>query len=96
MASLERFYSARIESRVLSRNLKKMTTHHIQSAFGTLSQAFAPLTCLIVAPRKESFSFTLVDENGIACHSERLYVEQYSTAAPLQAVIDRTRQSLTA
>ncbi|AIR91719.1 hypothetical protein [Pseudomonas cremoricolorata] len=70
--------------------------HHIQSAFGTLSQAFAPLKCLIVAPRKDSFSFTLVDENGIACHSERLYAEQYSQAAPLQAVIERTRQSLTA
>lgn len=73
-----------------------MTNHHIQSAFGTLSQAFAPLTCLIVAPRKASFSFTLVDENGIACHTERLYVDQYSKAEPLQAVIERTRQSLTA
>ncbi|MGG5292362.1 hypothetical protein [Pseudomonas shirazensis] len=74
-----------------------MTNHHqFQSAVGTLSQAFAPLKCLIVAPRKGSFSFTLVDEHGIACHSERLYPEQYNRAGPLQAVIDRTRQSLVA
>ncbi|WP_250561964.1 hypothetical protein, partial [Pseudomonas sp. PAH14] len=53
-----------------------MSNHQqIQVAFGTLSQAFAPLKCLIVAPRKGSFSFTLVDEHGIACHSERLYPE---------------------
>ncbi len=75
--------------------------HHIQRAFGTLSQAFAPLQCLIVAPRKGSFSFTLVDEHGVACHTERLYPEQYTGAEPLQAVIDRTvidrtRQSLVA
>ncbi|MFV3406700.1 MULTISPECIES: hypothetical protein [Pseudomonas] len=68
----------------------------IQTAFGTLSQAFAPLKCLIVAPRKGSFSFTLVDEHGVACHTERLYPEQYNRAEPLQAVIERTRQSLTA
>ncbi|MDR2306054.1 MAG: hypothetical protein LBE53_02500 [Paucimonas sp.] len=68
----------------------------IQAAFGTLSQAFAPLKCLIVAPRKGSFSFTLVDEHGVACHTERLYPDQYTRAEPLQAVIDRTRQSLTA
>ncbi|ANC04547.1 MULTISPECIES: hypothetical protein [Pseudomonas] len=74
-----------------------MTNHHqIQRAFGTLSQAFAPLKCLIVAPRKGSFSFTLVDEHGVACHTERLYPEQYTHAEPLQAVIDRTRQSLVA
>lgn len=54
------------------------------------------MKCLIVAPRKGSFSFTLVDEHGIACHSERLYPEQYNRAGPLQAVIDRTRQSLVA
>lgn len=74
-----------------------ITTHHnIQAAIGTLSQAFAPLKCVIQAPRKGSFSFTLVDQYGIACHSERLYPEQYRNAAPLQAVIDRTRQSLVA
>lgn len=70
--------------------------NHFQAAVSTLSQAFAPLNCLIFAPRKGSFSFTLVDEHGIACHTERLYPEQYKTAEPLQAVIDRTRQSLTA
>ncbi|MBC3411646.1 MULTISPECIES: hypothetical protein [Pseudomonas] len=68
----------------------------IHAAFGKLSQAFAPLTCLIVAPRKGSFSFTLVDEYGVACHTERLYPDQYNRAEPLQAVIERTRQSLTA
>ncbi|MFB4392964.1 MULTISPECIES: hypothetical protein [unclassified Pseudomonas] len=74
-----------------------MTTHHqIQRAVGTLSQAFAPLQCLIVAPRKGSFSFTLVDEHGVARHTERLYADQYNGAEPLQAVIERTRQSLTA
>ena len=74
-----------------------MTTHHhIQRAVGTLSQAFAPLQCLIVAPRKGSFSFTLVDEHGVARHTERLYPEQYTRSEPLQAVIARTRQSLTA
>ncbi|PWB32903.1 hypothetical protein DCO48_11940 [Pseudomonas sp. SDI] len=70
---------------------------HTQAAIRTLTQAFAPLNCLIVAAsRKGSFSFTLVDDNGIAQHSERLYPEQYTSAAPLQAVIDRTRQSLIA
>jgi hypothetical protein len=74
-----------------------MQTHHqIQAAIGTLSQAFSPLKCLITAPRKGNFSFTLVDEHGVACHTERLYPEQYSRSEPLQAVIARTRQSLTA
>ena len=74
-----------------------MTTQiQIQRAIGTLSTAFAPLRCLVVAPRKGNFSFTLVDENGVARHTERLYPEQYSASVPLQAVIDRTRQSLTA
>ena len=74
-----------------------MTNHHqFQRAVGTLSQAFAPLKCLIVAPRKGSFSFTLVDEYGVACHSERLYPEQYNRAEPLQAVIERARLSLVA
>lgn len=67
-----------------------------QAAIRTLSQAFAPLNCIILASRKNSFSFTLVDENGIAQHSERLYPDQYTGAAPLQAVIDRTRQALVA
>ncbi|MCF5306097.1 hypothetical protein, partial [Pseudomonas sp. NBRC 111137] len=55
-----------------------------------------PMNCLIMAARKGCFSFTLVNEHGIARHSERLYPDQYSSAEPLQAVIDRTRQALTA
>ncbi|MEG1960557.1 MAG: hypothetical protein RR222_11790 [Pseudomonas sp.] len=69
---------------------------HTQAAIRTLSQAFAPLNCLIMASRKGGFSFTLVNEHGIARHSERLYPEQYSQSAPLQAVIERTRQALVA
>jgi len=75
-----------------------MMTHNprTQAAIRTLSQAFAPLNCIILASRKNNFSFTLVDDNGIAQHTERLYPEQYNRAEPLQAVIDRARQSLTA
>ncbi|MEE1867073.1 MULTISPECIES: hypothetical protein [Pseudomonas] len=69
---------------------------HTQAAIRTLSQAFAPLNCLIMASRKGGFSFTLVNEHGIARHSERLYPEQYSQSEPLQAVIERTRQALVA
>ena len=73
-----------------------MTNHHqFHSAVGTLSQAFAPLKCLIVAPRKGSFSFTLVNQAGIAQYSQRLYPGQYNGES-LQQVIERTRQSLTA
>jgi adenosylcobinamide-GDP ribazoletransferase len=39
---------------------------------------------------------SLVNEHGIARHSERLYPDQYSSAEPLQAVIERTRQALIA
>ncbi len=67
-----------------------------QAAIRTLSMAFAPLNCVILASRKNGFSFTLVDEHGIAQHSERLYQDQYTRAEPLQAVIDRTRQALVA
>ncbi len=74
-----------------------MTTHsQTQIAIRTLTSAFAPMDCLIMAARKGCFSFTLVNEHGIARHSERLYPDQYSSAEPLQAVIDRTRQALTA
>ncbi|WNW11412.1 hypothetical protein RRX38_09700 [Pseudomonas sp. DTU_2021_1001937_2_SI_NGA_ILE_001] len=75
-----------------------MTTQniHTQEAIRTLTHAFAPMHCLIHAARKGSFSFTLVNEHGIARHSERLYPEQYASPAPLQAVIDRTRQALVA
>ncbi|HXR00380.1 MAG TPA: hypothetical protein VN798_08335 [Pseudomonas sp.] len=74
-----------------------MTTHtQTQAAIRTLTNAFAPMDCLIMAARKGCFSFTIVNEHGIARHSERLYPDQYSSAEPLQAVIDRTRQALTA
>lgn len=74
-----------------------MTTHiQTQQAIRTLTSAFAPMDCLIMAARKGCFSFTIVNEHGIARHSERLYPDQYSSPAPLQAVIDRTRQALTA
>jgi len=79
------------------RNTITMTTHmHTQDAIRTLTTAFAPMNCLIMAARKGCFSFTIVNEHGIARHSERLYPDQYSSAEPLQAVIDRTRQALTA
>ena len=69
---------------------------HTQDAIRTLTNAFAPMNCLIMAARKGCFSFTLVNEHGIARHSERLYPDQYSSAEPLQAVIERTRQALVA
>jgi hypothetical protein len=71
---------------------------HIQTqdAIRTLTNAFAPMNCLIMAARKGCFSFTIVNEHGIARHSERLYPDQYASAEPLQAVIERTRQALTA
>jgi hypothetical protein len=72
-----------------------MTTQiHTQDAIRTLTNAFAPMNCLIMAARKGCF--TLVNEHGIARHSERLYPDQYSSAEPLQAVIERTRQALVA
>ena len=46
---------------------------HTQDAIRTLTNAFAPMNCLIMAARKGCFSFTLVNEHGIARHSERLY-----------------------
>jgi len=67
-----------------------------QDAIRTLTNAFAPMNCLIMAARKGCFSFTVVNEHGIARHSERLYPDQYSSAEPLQAVIERTRQALVA
>ena len=62
------------------------TQIHTQDAIRTLTNAFAPMNCLIMAARKGCFSFTLVNEHGIARHSERLYPDQYSSAEPLQAV----------
>ncbi|HLT05754.1 MAG TPA: hypothetical protein VK019_12440 [Pseudomonas sp.] len=69
-----------------------MSNHcHTQNAISALREAFAPLQCYIVAPgRKGTFSFTLVDQHGVARHSERLYPEQYQGERLLQ-VIERTR-----
>ena len=50
--------------------------HRTQDAIRTLTAAFAPFDCLIQATRKGNFSFTIVDQHGAACHSERLYPEQ--------------------
>ncbi len=72
------------------------TTTQIQDAIHTLKSAFAPLNCIILAARKDSFSFTLVNEHGIARHSERLYPQQYQTPEPLKAVIKRVQSSLAA
>ncbi|MCY1392910.1 hypothetical protein D9M71_77940 [compost metagenome] len=72
------------------------TSIQIQEAIGTLTEAFAPLHCIIMAKRKNGFSFTLVNEHGIARHSERLYPQQYRDPQPLQAVIERVQNSLTA
>lgn len=47
------------------------TQIHTQDAIRTLTNAFAPMNCLIMAARKGCFSFTLVNEHGIARHSER-------------------------
>ena len=68
-----------------------------QRAIQTLHQAFAPMQCLIAAQsRKGSFSFTLLDAQGVARRSERLYPEHFADQQRLQAVIERTRQSLRA
>jgi hypothetical protein len=96
-SSLERFNFARFLSVSLAGTPMTMSTQiHTQDAIRTLTNAFAPMNCLIMAARKGCFSFTLVNEHGIARHSERLYPDQYSSAEPLQAVIERTRQALVA
>lgn len=71
------------------------TQQQIQDAIRTLASAFAPLDCRIMAARKGSFSFTIVNQAGIAQHSQRLYPGQYS-GDHLQQVIARARQSLAA
>jgi hypothetical protein len=93
---LERFNFARFLSVSLAGTPLMTTQIHTQDAIRTLTNAFAPMNCLIMAARKGCFSFTLVNEHGIARHSERLYPDQYSSAEPLQAVIERTRQALVA
>ncbi|WXL24027.1 hypothetical protein WG219_11750 [Ectopseudomonas mendocina] len=71
-----------------------MNTHHqIQDAVSTLTNAFAPLDCHILAPRNGSFSFTVVNKSGIARHTQRLYPGQYSQAN-LQQVIDRAKRAI--
>ncbi|WP_263139400.1 hypothetical protein [Pseudomonas sp. RIT-PI-AD] len=68
-----------------------------QVAMSAIAQAFSPLTCHILAEtRKGSFSFTLVNEHGIARHTERLYPDQYLASERLQTVIARARKSLVA
>lgn len=71
------------------------TQHQIQDAIRTLSSAFAPFACHIMAARKGNFSFTIVDQSGVAKHTQRLYPEQYSSEC-LPQVIERARQSLQA
>lgn len=71
------------------------TQHQIQDAIRTLSSAFAPLDCRILATRKGNFSFTIVNHAGIAQHTQRLYPDQYSSES-LPLVIERTRQLLLA
>lgn len=71
--------------------------HHVQLAIRTLSDAFAPLHCVIQSQnRKGNFSFTVLDEHGIARHSERLYPDQYLHSERLQSVIERTRRAMSA
>ncbi|MBT8768438.1 hypothetical protein [Pseudomonas boanensis] len=73
-----------------------MNIHHkTQAAISTLTHAFAPFTCHITAARNGNFSFTVVNEHGVARHSERLYPEHYGNANRLQNVIDRAQKSLT-
>ncbi|RMP31477.1 hypothetical protein ALP22_00042 [Pseudomonas coronafaciens pv. porri] len=88
-------YLCTVLFRVVSGNTLNMNTQ-TQHAIHTLTNAFAPMNCLIMAARKGCFSFTIVNEHGIARHSERLYPDQYASAEPLQAVIERTRQALIA
>lgn len=73
-----------------------MTIHHqAQAAISTLTHAFAPFTCHITAARGGNFSFTVVNEFGVARHSERLYPEHYGDAGNLQNVINRANKALT-
>jgi hypothetical protein len=71
--------------------------HQAQMAMSTLSGAFAPHNCVIQAPgTKGNFSFTVVNQHGVVCHTQRLYPDQYVGSDRLQQIIDRTRKSLTA
>ena len=67
------------------------------AAMQHLHASFAPFQCITTpASRKGGFSFTVVDERGVACRSERLYPEQYNAADGLERVIARTRRALVA
>lgn len=71
--------------------------HQAQVAMSALSKAFTPFTCHFLAEtRKGGFSFTVVNEHGIARHTERLYPDQYLASERLQTVIARARKSLVA
>lgn len=93
---LERFNSFAVRAPWKSETIKKiMNTHsQTQDAIRTLTLAFAPLDCHIMAARKGNFSFTLVNQHGVARHTERLYPEQYLGSGRLQLVIERARKSL--
>lgn len=69
-----------------------MHNHHAQQAIQVLSKAFTPLECMIQAARNDCFSFTLIDEYGIACYSERVYPEQYSDEQKILEIIERARR----
>ena len=84
---------ARLCARSFRKHPNMNTNQQIQTAIHTLSNAFAPLACHILAARKGSFSFTVVDHTGVAQHTQRLYPGQYSDDS-LQGVIERTRQTL--
>ncbi|MBS7660784.1 hypothetical protein I0D00_02315 [Pseudomonas lalucatii] len=71
------------------------TQQQLRTAMHTLSSAFAPHDCRILAARNGSFSFTIVNHAGIAQHSQRLYPGQYGDES-LQQVIRRARQTLRA
>ncbi len=71
--------------------------HHAEKAIHTLDQAFAPLRCQFMPINtKDSFSFAVIDEHGVARRSERLYPEQYLADGSLQRIIERTRRALVA
>ncbi|SDG31704.1 hypothetical protein SAMN05216381_3705 [Pseudomonas seleniipraecipitans] len=84
---------ARSCARSIRKHPNMNTNQQIQTAIHTLSNAFAPLACHILAARKGSFSFTVVDHTGVAQHTQRLYPGQYSDDS-LKGVIERTRQAL--
>jgi len=74
-----------------------MNTHQqTQTAIQMLSSAFAPFDCVIAAPSKKGFSFIIVNEFGVARHTQRLYREEYSCPTRLQSVIERARKTISA